>query len=98
MKLRRMFFLTLSFFFILWSLVGFAEDVALRGNFLTPPIAITRLQEIDQQIRELEGMKRGFESRALRHENLAEYLQFDDKANLETRRHLQIAEENRAKA
>jgi hypothetical protein len=43
-------------------------------------------------------MKRGFEARALRHENQAERLQFDDQAYLETRRHNQLAEENRAKA
>ena len=43
-------------------------------------------------------MKRGYESRALRHENQAERLQFEDQAYLETRRHNQLADENRAKA
>ena len=47
---------------------------------------------------QLEEMKRGYESRALRHENQAEYLQFDQQAVLETRRHLQLADENRNKA
>ena len=54
--------------------------------------------EIDQQIDELEKMKRGFESRALWHEQSAEWMQFEDRGQLETRRHLQLAEENRMKA
>ncbi len=56
------------------------------------------VQQIDSQIEELQAMKRGFEGRALKHESQAEYLQFEDNAHLETRRHLQLADENRAKA
>ncbi len=56
------------------------------------------IQQIDDQIHELEGVKRGFESRAERHEDLASRLQFDDQTYLEMRRHNQLAEENRAKA
>ncbi len=56
------------------------------------------VDEINSKIYELQEMKRGFEGRALRHENQAEYLQFDQRALLETRRHLQLAEENRMKA
>lgn len=62
------------------------------------PQKTEKAQQIDQQIEQLQDMKRGFEARALRHENMAEWLQFDDKANLETRRHIQIAEENKQKA
>jgi hypothetical protein len=57
-----------------------------------------QIEQIDAQISELENKKRGFEARALKHENYAEYLQFDQQAVLETRRHLQLADENRAKA
>ena len=57
-----------------------------------------RVREIDRQIEQLEDMKRGYEARALRHENQAERLQFDTQAVLETRRHNQLAEENREKA
>lgn len=56
------------------------------------------IQKIDAEIVQLQEMKRGYESRALRHENLAEYLQFDQQAFLEARRHIQLAEENRNKA
>jgi hypothetical protein len=56
------------------------------------------VQKINGDIQQLEEMKRGYEARALRHENQAEYLQFDQQAVLETRRHLQIAQENRDKA
>lgn len=56
------------------------------------------IESIDSQLQQLEDMKRGYESKALRHESQAEYLQFDQQALLETRRHLQLAEENRQKA
>jgi len=54
--------------------------------------------EIDAKIQELTEMKRGYEARALRHENQAERLQFEDKAFLEARRHIELAQENRQKA
>ena len=57
-----------------------------------------QVAEIDRQLKELEGMKRGFEARALRHEDQAQRLQFEDRALLETRRHNELADENRAKA
>lgn len=57
-----------------------------------------RVREIDHQIEQLEEIKRGYEARALRHENQAERLQFDTQAVLETRRHNRLAEENRKKA
>lgn len=58
----------------------------------------TQVDEIDRQIKELEAVKRGYESRAMRHEDQAARLQFMDRAVLETRRHLELAEENWAKA
>lgn len=56
------------------------------------------IRTIDEQIQQLEEMKRGFEARALRHDDQAEYLQFEQQAGLETRRHIQIADANRKKA
>lgn len=56
------------------------------------------LQEIDDQIRELEGIKRGFISKALRHEDQAERMQYQNKYYLEARRHFELAEENRRAA
>src|SRR3990167_5401697 len=86
MPLKRTFCLTLSFFFLLWGLVAFTNESSKQ------------IEKIDNQIQELQEMKRGFESRALRHDNQAERLKFEDQAVLETRRHLELADENRAKA
>ena len=86
MRFRRMFLLTFSFFLILWGLTGHCADSSVET------------QRIDTDIEQLEQMKRGYEARALKHENQAEYLQFEQQAVLETRRHLQLAEENRNKA
>ena len=86
MRLRRLFLLTFSFFLILWGAAGHSSNPS------------PELQKVDQELQQLEEMKRGYESRALRHENQAEYLQFDQQAVLETRRHLQLAAENRNKA
>lgn len=60
--------------------------------------AAMTVQEIDCRIDELQDKKRGYEARALRHEDYASYLQFINEAYLETRRHFQLADENRAKA
>ncbi|HSX26356.1 MAG TPA: hypothetical protein VLE89_05045 [Chlamydiales bacterium] len=89
MGLKRIFILTLSFFFVLWGYCAFTGE---------NPRVTAQVEELDRRIAELEDMKRGFEARALRHESQAEYLQFDDRAYLETRRHWQLAEENRMKA
>jgi len=62
------------------------------------PAVKSQVEEIDRQISELEAMKRGFEARALRHDDQAQRLQFEDRAVLETRRHSELADENRAKA
>ena len=86
MRLKRVFFVTFAFFLVLWGFSAFSISKS------------EAIQQIDGEIKELEGMKRGYEARALRHENQAEYLQFDQQAVLETRRHLQIAQEKRNKA
>ena len=57
-----------------------------------------QIEEIDAQIEELKGIKRGYESRAIRAEDQASRLQFEDRYVLETRRYFQIAEVNREKA
>ena len=78
--------------------------VLLWGQFLfsATPVALsqkeTQVQHIETQIHELEEMKRGYEAKAIFHEDQATRLQFDDQTYLDTRRHNQLAEENRAKA
>lgn len=57
-----------------------------------------QIQTIDAQIEELEEKKRGYEGAALRHEDYAQRQQFQDQVFLESRRHLQLAEEKRQKA
>ena len=58
----------------------------------------SEIQKIDAEIAQLEEMKRGYEAKALKSEDMATYLQFDSRTVLETRRLLEIAEENRNKA
>ena len=62
------------------------------------PAIETQVSEIDRQLQELQDMKRGFEARARRHDDQAQRLQFEDRAVLETRRHIELADENRQKA
>lgn len=88
-KIWRVFFLILPLFLLLWGMSAYAEE----RKSISP-----RVEQIDQRIKELEDMKRGYESRAIRHEDQADRLQFDDQTYLETRRHNQLAAENRAKA
>lgn len=86
MRLRRFFLLTFSFFILLWGFTGHTASSS------------PEIQKIDGEIQQLKEMKLGYEARALKHENMAEYLQFDQQAVLETRRHIQLADENRNKA
>ncbi len=84
---------------VLHRVFGFC--IAFGSFSLVPAFSAQKeaqIHQIDQQIQELEDMKRGFEARALRHEDQADRLQFNDETYLETRRHIQLAEENRAKA
>jgi hypothetical protein len=81
-----------------WLLIGI-------GLTLTPGVWGTaaqtpqeQIEEIDAQIKELKDMKRGYEARAIRAEDQADRLQFEDHYVLETRRYYRIAEENRMKA
>lgn len=56
------------------------------------------MEKTEQKIQELEDIKRGYEAKAIYHEDQADRLQFDDHTYLEMRRHNQLAEEYRAKA
>jgi len=56
------------------------------------------LQELDNKMEELRALKRGFESRAIRAEDQADRMQFEDRYALEARRYYQIAADNREKA
>lgn len=93
-RMKKSFMITFAIFVILWGYSAYTAPV----YHLLGLQKDSQVQQIDQQIQELEEMKRGFESRALRHEDQADRLQFDDETYLETRRHIQLAEENRAKA
>lgn len=56
------------------------------------------VEQIDSRIEELKEVKRGFEGKAIRAENQAERMQFEDQFILETRQYFKAAEENRRKA
>lgn len=92
--MRKNFFLTLFVFLVLWAAAAYTAPSYLVQNVQKT----SQIQTIDQEIQELEEMKRGFEARALRQQDQADRLQFDDKTYLEMRRYNQLAAENRAKA
>lgn len=98
--MKRCFGLTSAIFLLLWAIGAYASSDSFPFRFANIQAGgkEAQVQQIDQQIQELEEMKRGFEARALRHEDQADRLQFDDQTYLETRRHNQLAAENRAKA
>jgi hypothetical protein len=104
--MKKHFYLTLLLFVAVWGF-SLLEGIGNKKNSLNEywlvasqdvDPKLTRVGEIDKQITELEGMKRGYEARARRHDDQAQRLQFQDRAVLETRRHLELAAENRAKA
>lgn len=86
--MRRAFFLTLGLFFLIWGFSAYTKESSKNAQ----------IELIERQIQELKEIKRGYESRARRHIDQAERLQFENQAMLETRRHLELADENKAKA
>jgi hypothetical protein len=56
------------------------------------------LDQIEKDLQELKDMKLGYEARAIRAEDQADRLQFEDNFVLETRRYYKIAEANRENA
>ncbi len=53
------------------------------------------VMQIDQQIKDLEELKRGYEAKALRLENQAERLQFKNSEYIIAKRYWELADENR---
>jgi uncharacterized protein YxeA len=96
----KIFFFVVAIFCTLFFGLGIYRNANSSTNF--NPILNQGVREeiaqIEAQIEELKQKKRGFEGRAIRAENQADRLQFEDQFLLETRRYYQIAEENRKKA
>jgi len=102
-NMRRIFFFTLFTYLAVTLFFSYQhqekKQCPIEEELVVVNQAVqTQITEIDQQLEELKRMKMGYLSRARRHEDQAERLQFQDQAVLETRRHLQLAEENRMKA
>ena len=87
MRLSTLFFLTMGFFFLLCVICDL-EAVSKA----------TQIEQLNAKIKELEDIKMGYLAKALRHEDQAERMQFENRMVLETRRHLELAQENRNKA
>lgn len=77
---------------------GILIGAFLFGASLWASSTQERIDEINVQLEELQDMKRGYEARAIRAEDQADRLQFEDHFVLETRRYYRIAEANREKA
>ena len=95
MKLSRVFFVTMAFFLVLSGLLAINRKVHLlmadgQGKLRQ------QIEQIDEEIAELKTMKRGYESKAIRHENLAEMMQFESEYTLEIRQQYKLADQNRA--
>lgn len=55
----------------------------------------TKIEEIDREIQYLEDLKRGLDGRAIRYENQAQRLQFDQEQLIEAKRFWNMAEQNK---
>ena len=94
MKLQKTFFMTLGFFVLIFMTLTFSKHFHHISAKELPKWQ-QELQAIDQQIIEFQNMKRGYEARALKHENQAERLQFINGEYLTAKRHWELAQENR---
>lgn len=100
----RTFFMTFSCFFI--TLAGSdvlsalscsspKDNDKVSSTAASPSVWEQEVAELDKQITELKEMKRGYESKAVRHINQAQRLQFVQGEQLTAKRYWELAEENK---
>lgn len=94
MKLKRTFFMTLSFFVLIFLTLTFSKQLH-KVSAKELPKWKQELQMLQDQITEFQNMKRGYVARALKHENQAQRLQFMNGEYLTAKRHWELAKENR---
>lgn len=82
----------------MWSMIFCLVLGAIAVDPRLPSEKRVEIERIDAEIEDLKEKKRGFEGRALRAEDQAERLQFEDRFTLETRQYFKAAEENRQQA
>jgi len=100
----RTFFMTFSFFFFIFvgsdvlsalSCSSPKDGDKASGKTEAPSGWEQEVAELDKQIEELKEMKRGYESKAVRHINQAQRLQFVQGEQLTAKRYWELAEENK---
>ncbi|NGX33392.1 MAG: hypothetical protein K1060chlam4_01457 [Candidatus Anoxychlamydiales bacterium] len=84
-----------------FSVGGFAKEVIARDmsdkSYTGPSNSVryNSIEDIDRKINELEEMKRGYESKAIKQVNQAQRLQFIEGQLQEAKRYWRAAEDNR---
>ncbi|MBN2479644.1 MAG: hypothetical protein JXA94_05400 [Parachlamydiales bacterium] len=95
--IQKTFIITMSFFVflfgILWTNKSFSSVSTVKQENL--PAWKQEINELDSKIKNLEEMKRGYISSAIKHENQAQRLQFINGQQQYAKRHWQQADENR---
>ncbi|HSW72746.1 MAG TPA: hypothetical protein VLG44_05010 [Chlamydiales bacterium] len=85
------------FLFVPLSFILFSFSLGKKNSpeQATAPKHQEEIQEIECQIEKLQKIKKGYESKALYHENQAERLQFIQQEMQTAKKHWIMAEENR---
>ena len=89
MKIKQTFLTTAFLFFAIWGMVSCYASQSPKPS---------RLEQINQQIEQLEQIKKGYSAKASRLRDQSERLQFQGRSFLESRRADELAEENTRKA
>jgi len=90
-RFRKVFFITMGFFFLIFALFSVTKSY----SSVLPNKAESELTDIDNQIAELEDMKKGYEAKAIKHANQAERLQFINGELQTAKKHWKLAEDSR---
>jgi hypothetical protein len=93
MSVNKTFFITFVFFIAIFlifnSSKGFAfKSVAYEKSYQN------EINEIDNKIDKLENLKKGYEAEAIKHNNIAQRLQFQNGELQTAKKHWKIADEN----
>ncbi|MFA6119240.1 MAG: hypothetical protein WCT85_07085 [Parachlamydiales bacterium] len=86
-KISRVFIITMIFFISIFALFSSVSSFSKSGN--------DEINVINTKISELEEMKRGYESKAIKHSHEAERFQFMEGELQRAKQHWKLADENK---
>jgi hypothetical protein len=92
-SVNKTFFITFIFFIFIFLIFNFSKSFAFKSVAYEKSYQ-KEIDEIDIKIEKLKKLKMGYESESVKHKNIAQGLQFQNKELQTAKRHWKLADEN----